>query len=266
MKIQNALVSILVINYNNEKLLSRALNSCLIQTYKNIEILIYDDKSTDNSVMEIKKFSNYKNINFFSSNKKKTNIPSFDAMNGYLFLFKESKGSIICLLDSDDYFYSTKVEDVVQYFKKNEHKEFLQNLPLIINNKIILHKKNRNNLLSFWPYLAPESCVSFKKSFMNNFIECNKFFFTSYNLIWLAFRLGIFSYFVKKNFGNIDKHLTCYQSLGQSKKYLFMNRNWFFRRKQCFDYLEKIMPKSFYVKYNIDHIVTNIVCKVLKMQ
>ena len=47
MKKQNSLVSILVINFNNAKLITRSINSCLSQSYKKIEILIFDDKSTD---------------------------------------------------------------------------------------------------------------------------------------------------------------------------------------------------------------------------
>ena len=49
MKIQNTLISILIINFNNAKFLTRAINSCLNQSYKNFEILIFDDKSTDKS-------------------------------------------------------------------------------------------------------------------------------------------------------------------------------------------------------------------------
>ena len=39
MKIQNTLISILIINFNNAKFLTRAINSCLNQSYKNFEIL-----------------------------------------------------------------------------------------------------------------------------------------------------------------------------------------------------------------------------------
>ena len=48
MKKQKTLISVLIINYNNGELLARAVNSCLNQKYKNIEILVFDDKSSDN--------------------------------------------------------------------------------------------------------------------------------------------------------------------------------------------------------------------------
>ena len=74
MKIQNPLISILIINYNNSKLLTRAINSCLSQTYKNIEILIFDDKSVDNSMKIINKYKKYKKIKIFFNKKKRKNL------------------------------------------------------------------------------------------------------------------------------------------------------------------------------------------------
>ena len=108
MKKQNTLVSILIINYNNEKFVSRAINSCLTQNYKNVEILIHDDKSMEDSIKKINKFKKNKKVKILINRSKKKNISSFDAMNGYLNLFKKSKGKIICLLDSDDFFHKSK--------------------------------------------------------------------------------------------------------------------------------------------------------------
>jgi len=265
MKKQNTLVSILIINYNNEKLISRAINSCLAQNYNNIEILIYDDKSTDNFIYRIKKFLKNKKIHFFVNKGKKKKVASFDAMNGYLNLFKKSKGSIICLLDSDDFYHRNKIKTIVQYFRKNCDKEFLQNLPIIRLKNKLLYKKNKNNFLSFWPYLAPESCISFKRNFMNSFIKTNKSLCNKHNLLWLGFRLGVYAYFFRKSFGSIDKHLTYYESLGQSKFFLFMNASWFIRRKQSFDYLSQILRKKKYFSKNLDYIITKFICKILKI-
>ena len=68
------LISILIINYNNGKLLPRAINSCLIQKYKNLEILVLDDKSTDNSVKVLDSFKKNKKIKIFYNKNKKRNI------------------------------------------------------------------------------------------------------------------------------------------------------------------------------------------------
>ena len=68
------LFSILIINYNNGKLLSRAINSCLIKKYKNLEILVLDDKSTDNSVKVLNSFKKNKKIKIFFNKNKKRNM------------------------------------------------------------------------------------------------------------------------------------------------------------------------------------------------
>ena len=49
------LVSILINNYNKEKYCLRAIKSILNQNYKNIEIIFFDDCSSDNSLINIKK-------------------------------------------------------------------------------------------------------------------------------------------------------------------------------------------------------------------
>ena len=71
MKKQNTLISILIINYNNHNLLKRSIESCLSQSYKNIEILIFDDQSNDDSPNVLKKFNKNKKIkNYFNKKKK----------------------------------------------------------------------------------------------------------------------------------------------------------------------------------------------------
>ena len=71
----NTKASILIANYNNEKYLEECLNSILNQTYKNIEIIVIDDNSSDNSSKIINKFKN----KIIIANKKgqKTKIGSY---------------------------------------------------------------------------------------------------------------------------------------------------------------------------------------------
>ena len=71
MKKQNTLISILIINYNNHNLLKRSIESCLSQSYKNIEILIFDDRSNDDSPNVLKKFNKNKKIKIYFNKKIK---------------------------------------------------------------------------------------------------------------------------------------------------------------------------------------------------
>ena len=262
MKKQKTLVSILIINYNNGKLLTRAINSCLNQKYKNIEILIFDDKSTDNSNQILKKFKNNKRIKIFSNKDKKKNVAALDAMSGYIRLFKKAKGSIICLLDSDDFFHKSKINIIQKIFYEKKEIEFVQNLPYIKNDLKIKKKKNKNNPLSFWPYLAPESCISFRKKFMSNFLKINKNYVNSFEDIWLGFRMGVYAFFCLKKFYTVNMNLTFYESLGQSKKYRLLNKNWIRRRKNSFIYLKKISKDKIELNKNWDFLITNFLTKL----
>ena len=58
-------ISILITNYNKEKFLKKSLSSVVSQSFKNYEIIFYDDASTDNSINIVKKFKKVKLIKNF---------------------------------------------------------------------------------------------------------------------------------------------------------------------------------------------------------
>ena len=65
--------SIVIANYNNSNFIEECINSLKHQTYKNIEIIFFDDNSKDNSINVIKKFSNIKILQNKIQTKSKTN-------------------------------------------------------------------------------------------------------------------------------------------------------------------------------------------------
>ena len=62
------LISVILPTYNREKLLKNAIYSVLNQTYSNLELIIIDDNSSDNTEILIKSF-NDKRINYIKNNK-----------------------------------------------------------------------------------------------------------------------------------------------------------------------------------------------------
>ena len=76
--------SIVIANYNNSNFIEECINSINSQTYKDIEIIFFDDNSKDNSIDIIKKFTNIKVI----QNKIQTKYGSLNQMNA----FKKSVG------------------------------------------------------------------------------------------------------------------------------------------------------------------------------
>ena len=118
----NKKVSVIVVNYNNAKYLNRCLNSLHYQTNKNFEIIFVDDSSTDNSIHIAKKFFSKKNIKKFKLliNKKKTKFGSYNQINCIMAALKFCKGEIISFIDSDDFFKKTKIQEVINFFRKNK--------------------------------------------------------------------------------------------------------------------------------------------------
>ncbi|NER97455.1 MAG: glycosyltransferase [Symploca sp. SIO1B1] len=103
------LVSIIINNYNYERFLKEAIDSALNQTYKNIEVIVIDDGSTDNS-REI--------IKGYGDQIKAVLKPNGGQASCFNLGFKESQGDIICFLDSDDAFVENKVEECVKFLQQ----------------------------------------------------------------------------------------------------------------------------------------------------
>ena len=106
----NPLVSILINNYNYETYLKQAIDSALDQTYTNIEVIVVDDGSKDNSRQIIEAYGS-RIIPIFKENGGQAS--AFNA--GFL----QATGDIICFLDSDDLFHSKKIEAVVESFSRH---------------------------------------------------------------------------------------------------------------------------------------------------
>ncbi len=103
-------VSIVMAVYNGEKYISHAINSILNQTYKNIEFIIIDGKSTDKTMNIINSYSH--NISKIISEKDNG---MYDALNKG---FSLSTGELMLWLNSDDYLFPTAIESVVNLMKK----------------------------------------------------------------------------------------------------------------------------------------------------
>jgi hypothetical protein len=93
------LISIIIVTYNAAYYLQNAIDSVVNQTYKNIELIIIDGKSTDGTIDIIKR--NEKNITFWLS---ENDNGIYDAMNKAI---KYCKGDFYLFLGADDILYST---------------------------------------------------------------------------------------------------------------------------------------------------------------
>lgn len=96
---RNPLVSVIVPNYNYAQYLDLRIESILNQTYQNYEVIILDDKSTDNSLEVIEKYRSHPKVAKVIINETNSGSPFKQWERGV----KETSGEIIWIAESDDY-------------------------------------------------------------------------------------------------------------------------------------------------------------------
>ncbi|MEI7503759.1 MAG: glycosyltransferase family 2 protein [Paludibacter sp.] len=113
----NVKVSIITPSYNQGNYLEETILSVLNQSYQNIEYIIIDGGSSDQSVEVIRKYED--RINFWVSEPDKGQA---DAINKGL---KKASGDLVCWINSDDLLYPNFVSDRVRQFAENESVDFI---------------------------------------------------------------------------------------------------------------------------------------------
>jgi glycosyltransferase involved in cell wall biosynthesis len=106
------LVSVITVVYNGERYIEDVIKSVLNQSYKNIEYIIIDGGSLDNTVSIIKKYQNF--LAYWVS--EKDNGIS-DAFNKGI---ARANGEIIGIINSDDWYERTTIETVVANIKESD--------------------------------------------------------------------------------------------------------------------------------------------------
>jgi glycosyltransferase involved in cell wall biosynthesis len=134
-KKKKPLISIIVATFNSEKTISDTLDSIKTQVFSNYEIIIIDKESSDKTIEIVKK------------KKLKTRIyigkdhGIFDAINKGI---KKSRGKIISILHSNDYYYDKySLENVANLFT-------LKKVDIVYGNLIYVSQNNKNFIIRYW--------------------------------------------------------------------------------------------------------------------
>lgn len=159
------LVSVCIPNYNNGKYIFEFVNNILKQSYKNIEVIISDNNSTDNSRLEIMKIKNKKvKINF---NKK-----NIGPGNNYNKCVSLSKGEYVCIFHPDDIYKNNIIEEQLKLL---ENRKDVVAAFTIANN---VDEKGYFISLRKLPFnLKSKYIIGDKDFFFNKIIEYGNFFF-----------------------------------------------------------------------------------------
>jgi len=144
----NPKVSVCIPNYNNEKYIGDAIKSVLNQTFSDLELIIIDNDSTDNSLEVANEFKDSR----IKIIRNSTNIGMTKNWNKCV---SKSSGEYIIILHSDDFFAPDIVEKEVKILEENS------NVGMVHTGAVILNELSKTH----------QNCLNYEESYIKNGIE-----------------------------------------------------------------------------------------------
>lgn len=114
------LVSIVMPTYNGEKYIRQAIDSCLNQTYRNVELIIIDDCSTDNTAEFVKEYLRKDGRVQYSKNEKNLKLPA--ALNKG---FRLAKGEFLTWTSDDNCYSPEAIHTLLSELKANPRSDIV---------------------------------------------------------------------------------------------------------------------------------------------
>ena len=220
-------ISVVTVCFNSEKFIKDAIDSVLAQDYPNIEYIIIDGGSTDNTIPIIESYGN-KISNFISQPDKGI----YDAMNKGL---KLATGKFIAILNSDDfYIHNNVISSVVKRLKKENtdclyadliyvnrtdptiNVRYWKSKPFIQSSfKLGWHPAHptfivKNNVYKKFGYFSLEFKIAADFELMLRFLEKHKISSTYYPEPRIKMRLGGTTNKSIKNI--VSQNIECYKA------------------------------------------------------
>ena len=233
------LVSIIILNYNAGKLLEDCVESVLNSNYKNIEIIVVDNVSSDDSHKLCKE--KFPKINLIENSK------NFGYCEGNNIGVKNSQGSFIIILNPDTLVEPNWINELISAFKTFGEGLYQPKILSLYEKNILQSTGNMINLFGFGFALdkglvdknkitqsrdigyASGTCLFTKKSTFEKIGFFDPFIFLYHDdldLGWRARQIGIKSYYVPNS---IIYHAESYSLKWSEKKFFWLERN----RKFC---------------------------------
>lgn len=112
-------ISIVMITYNSARFIDKAIESCFNQTFKNFELCISDDASTDETVTIIKKYQS-KYPGKIKLNQLPFNLGKFSLAINANFVMSLCSGKYIAVMDPDEYMLSDRLQKQYEFLQNNK--------------------------------------------------------------------------------------------------------------------------------------------------
>jgi len=134
-------VSIILPTYNRKNYLERAIESVIKQTYKNWELIIVDDGSTDDSIKLIDKYIlGYQNVRYMRHSNRKTPLTTNAGIQA-------SVGNFITFLGSDDEYKPEHLSLRIEFMNNNPETDLIHGGVEIIGSPYVKDKNDLTKLI-----------------------------------------------------------------------------------------------------------------------
>ena len=132
-----------------------------------------------------------------------------------------SKGDIIFLLDSDDFFKKNKVQKIVNHFLNNKTKKIVFDFPIIKKRTKEKFVENKINLFkTYWGYIHPTSCISFRRGYLKKLLK--RISNDKFTDIWMDLRILLYSKY-ENEYNIVNENLTSTDNLMEMSHLNFQN-------------------------------------------
>ena len=244
------LVTIITVSYNSALTISDTIKSVLNQTYKNIEYILVDGNSKDNTIEIIKSYKKeFKDKGIIYKWIIEPDNGIYDAMNKGLLI---ASGDIIGIINSDDWYNPDAIAEIVNLNKDNTYHIISGNLNKVNSKKeiykTIKNKKDiKKNIKKIMPINHPATFVH-KTVYKRIGVFNTKYKLSAdYDLIFRAFNAGVNFLFTNKvlvNMRNTGKtHQTKNLFITAKEDYIIRKKNnvslafFYYIKRIVFNYL-----------------------------
>jgi glycosyltransferase involved in cell wall biosynthesis len=129
MSLDRPFFSVVIPTYNRSAFILDTLATVFAQTYQNFEVIVVDNASTDNTVELLVPFVAENKIKLVRHDRNYERAKSRNTGQ------QHAKGDYLTFLDSDDFMYSTGLEDAALFIQQNPHVKIFHNLYELVDSK-----------------------------------------------------------------------------------------------------------------------------------